>query len=374
MGARPVSSPSPELDPLGSVRQLIEAVLPGARVVDVTPMGPDGGSSRDGTEKAAGYGAPRRITVERRDGSMQRLVLHTVTADAFGHDRRSDRAAEVLLAFDTFGSIPAHVQVVDIGTLTHDRRFLSLVDAGEFYLLTTYAEGRIYAEDLRRIAAEGRATPRDLARCEALARYLVALHAAPGAQPGSYRRAVRDLVGHGEGIFGIIDGYPADAPGAPPERLQAIERRCVAWRWKLRGRDRRLARTHGDFHPFNIVFNEKSQLTLLDTSRGSQGDPADDVACLAVNYVFFALDAPGAWQGAFRALWQRFWRVYLGESGDAGVLEVAAPFLAWRALVLANPAWYPAVTPRARDALLGFAERALDAERFDPDDADRVFA
>ncbi|KYF62431.1 hypothetical protein BE11_27495 [Sorangium cellulosum] len=352
----------------------MEAVLPDARVVDVTPMGPDGGSSRDVTEKAAGYGAPRRITVERRDGSMQRLVLHTSTADAFGHDRRSDRAAEVLLAFDTFGSIPAHVQVVDIGTLTHDRRFLSLVDAGEFYLLTTYAEGRIYAEDLRRIAAEGRAAPRDLARCEALARYLVALHAAPGAQPGSYRRAVRDLVGHGEGIFGIIDGYPADAPGAPPERLQAIERRCVAWRWKLRGRDRRLARTHGDFHPFNIVFNEKSQLTLLDTSRGSQGDPADDVTCLAVNYVFFALDAPGAWQGAFRALWQRFWRVYLDESGDAGVLEVAAPFLAWRALVLANPAWYPAVTPRARDALLGFAERALDAERFDPDDAERVFA
>ncbi|WP_437731207.1 aminoglycoside phosphotransferase family protein [Sorangium sp. So ce1335] len=374
--AQPVSSVSPvspEPDPFGSVRQLVEAVLPDARVVDVTTLGPD--SARDDlTEKAAGYGVPRRITVARRDGATQRLVLHTSTADTFGHERRSDRAAEMLLAFDTFGSIPAHVQIVDVGTLTSDRRFLSLVDAGEFYLLTTYAEGQVYAEDLRRIAAEGRATPRDLARCEALARYLVALHAAPGAQPGSYRRAVRDLVGHGEGIFGIIDGYPDDVPGAPPARLEAIERRCVAWRWKLRGRDHRLARTHGDFHPFNIVFNERSQLTLLDTSRGSQGDPADDVTCLAINYVFFALDAPGAWEGAFRALWRRLWRVYLDESDAAGVLDAAAPFLAWRALVLANPRWYPAVTPRARDALLAFAERALDAERFDPDDAERVFA
>jgi hypothetical protein len=364
----------PESDPSRQVRQLVEAVLPDARVEDVTTLGPDGGPGNDLTEKAAGYGVPRRITVARPDGSTQRLVLHTSTANAFGHDRRSDRAAEMLLAFDTFGSIPAHVEVVDVGSLTRDGRFLSLRDAGEFYLLTTYAEGDVYAADLRRIAKERRARPEDRRRCEALANYLVALHGAKGAQPGSYRRAVRDLVGHGEGIFGIIDGYPDDVPGAPPARLQAIERRCVEWRWKLRGRDQRLARTHGDFHPFNIVFNEASQLTLLDTSRGSQGDPADDVTCLAINYVFFALGAPGAWQGGFRALWERFWDVYLGWSGSAGVLDVAAPFLAWRALVRANPGWYPAVTSSARDALLGLVERALDAPRFDPADAERLFA
>ncbi|WP_437740381.1 aminoglycoside phosphotransferase family protein [Sorangium sp. So ce302] len=363
-----------ETDLSRPIRQLVEAVVPGAQVVEIATLGPDAGSNHDRTEKSAGYGVPRRITVMRPDGSKQRLVLHTSTADPFGHDRRSDRAAEALLAFDTAGSIPAHVEVVDVGALTHDHRLVSLRDAGEFYLLTTYAEGQVYATDLRRIASERRAGPEDLARCEALARYLIALHAAPGAQPGSYRRAVRDLVGHGEGIFGIIDGYPDDVPGAPPERLQAIERRCVAWRWKLRGMDRRLARTHGDFHPFNIVFDGSSRLALLDTSRGSQGDPADDVTCLAINYVFFALDAPGAWEGGFRALWRRLWEVYLGWSGSAGLLDVAAPFLAWRALVLANPGWYPAVTARARDALLSFVERALDAPRFDPDDAEGLFA
>ncbi|WP_437671099.1 phosphotransferase [Sorangium sp. So ce131] len=364
----------PESDPSGPIRQLVEAALPDVRVVEITTMGPDGSSSHDPTEKAAGYGAPRRITVAGPDGSQRRLVLHTSTANEFGHDRRSDRAGDMLLAFDTFGSIPAHVEVVDVGALTRDRRFLSLREAGEFYLLTTYAEGRLYAADLRRVAEERRAGPEDLARCEALARYLIELHEAPGAQPGSYRRAVRDLVGHGEGIFGIIDGYPDDVPGAPPGRLQAIEQRCVEWRWKLRGRDLRLARTHGDFHPFNIVFDEASRLTLLDTSRGSQGDPADDVTCLAINYVFFALDAPGAWQGGLRALWRRFWQVYLGWGGSAGLLEAAAPFLAWRGLVLANPRWYPAVTQRARDALLTFVERALDAPRLDPEEAERIFA
>jgi Phosphotransferase enzyme family len=101
------------------------------------------------------------------------------------------------------------------------------------------------------------------------------------------------VIAGSEGIFGIIDGYPRDVPAAPPGRLQAIERHCLDWRWKLRSRRERLARTHGDFHPFNIVFDERSQIALLDASRGCEGDPADDVACLAINYLFFAFDAEG---------------------------------------------------------------------------------
>jgi hypothetical protein len=361
-------------DPFHAVRQLVETALPHSRVVEILPMGPDGSSIQDITEKAAGYGVPLRITTVEKDGSKRKLVLHAATANDFGHDRRSDRAAEMLLAFDTFGSIPSHVAALDVGAITAGQQFLSLRDAGEFYLLTEYAEGQVYATDLRRIAKDCNTTLRDISRCEVLANYLIELHQAPGTRPAGYRRAVRDLVGHGEGIFGIIDGYPDDVPCAPPERLKAIERRCVEWRWKLRSESRRLTRTHGDFHPFNILFDDPSRLVVLDTSRGSQGDPADDVTCLAINYIFFALSTPGTWQSGFRPLWHRFWQVYLDWSGSEGVLDVAPPFLAWRALVLANPRWYPAVTQRVRDALLSFVERALDAQRLDPNDAEQVFA
>ena len=40
------------------------------------------------------------------DGSINEaieLVFHTASPNDFGHDRRSDRAQEMLLAFDTFG-------------------------------------------------------------------------------------------------------------------------------------------------------------------------------------------------------------------------------------------------------------------------------
>jgi hypothetical protein len=203
----------------------------------------------------------------------------------------------------------------------------------------------------------------------------VGLHGERRDEPGAWRRAVRDLVGAGEGIFGIVDGYPEDTPAAPPQRLQALEERCLAWRWRLRARPRRLARTHGDFHPFNILFRPGGGglgLALLDASRGGQGDPADDVTALAVNYVFFAAERRAAWRPALALLWRRFWEVYLAGTGDPGVLDTAPPFLAWRALVVACPRFYPGLGAPARDLLLGLAERALDAGRLDLDLPDRL--
>ena len=368
-----MSAAATELPGLAAaVGALTAEIFPGSRVDSLTLLGQPPPSS-EASGKACGYGVPVCIGLSMPDGSTRRVVLHTATANEFGHDRRSDRAAAALLAFDTFGSIPRHVPALDAGVLTREGRLHSLRQAGELYVLTGYAEGSVYADDLLRIARTGSLADGDLARCEALASYLVGLHATKLHQAGAYARAARDVLGSGEGIFGIVDGYPPDVPAAPPDRLQAIERRCLEWRWKLRDRSSRLARNHGDFHPFNIVFDAQSNLTLLDASRGCQGDPADDVACLALNYVFFAFDAPGAW-APLRRLWYRFWGEYLDRSGDRELLRVVAPFLAWRGLVLASPRWYPGLGAASRDRLLSFIERALAASDFDPGWADEVFA
>src|SRR5262249_42972176 len=148
-------------------------------------------------------------------------------------------------------------------------------------------------------------------------------------------------------------------------RLVAIEQRAVAWRWRLRDRAHRLRRTHGDFHPYNVLFREGTDFTVLDASRGSVGDPADDVAAMAINFVFGGAGHPGAWPRGVGVLWNELFATYLAASGDRELLEVIAPFFAWRALVVASPVWYPNISVVARDALLSFAEAALDAPVFD---------
>ncbi len=315
--------------------------------------------------KHIGYGEPALLRYRVR-GEERRAVLHTMAPNWFDHDRRADRAALVLLAADTFDRVPHHSRVLDVGAVGARGELISLAGTGELYLLTTYAEGKLYAQDLRRIEQDARATALDVERATALAACLVDLHRPPiDFAPERYTRAIRDLLGSGEGIFGIADSYPAGGP-VPFARLEAIEQRCLAWRWKLRGREARLRETHGDFHPYNILFRDGCDFTLLDASRGGVGDPADDLAALAINYVFGAVLYPAAWNEGLRPLWEAFWSTYLDGSGDGDVCAVIAPFFAWRALVVASPVWYPSLTTAQRDRLLGFAEGLLDQGRFDP--------
>lgn len=357
----------PSVDP--AVVELVRRVEPDATILRVAPFAPDAPVT-DGTLKAAGYGAPIRIDLTSPRGPRT-LVLHTATANDFGHDRRADRAAEIVLAGDTFCTVPGHVAAVEVGAFRRDGGLVSLADTGEFYLLTEYAPGRVYADELREVARRGASTARDAERARALARHLARMHREV-VEPRAYVRSVRDVVGSGEGIFGIVDGYPPGTPGASSSRLEAIERRCVHWRWRLRERAARARRIHGDFHPFNVVLDDSNGVRLLDASRGSAGEPADDLTAMSVNYVFFALASGNSWWSAFRELWRSFWGTYLDETGDDAVLDAAPVFFAWRALVLCNPVWYPDVSEDARDGLLGIAEDALEDGRLDleaPDDA-----
>lgn len=370
-GRAPATRERPEDAQEDAIAQAVRRVAPGARVVSRRLLGADDGEP-DLTVKATGYGAP--LLLELRDGTATRkLVLHTATSNAFGHDRRADRAAEMLLAYDTFGLVPGHARALDVGLFDERGGLISLRDAGEAYLLTEWVEGAPYAEHLRRIAAEGVALPEDVGRARDLARFLAALHGQRLDDPVAWRRSVRDLIGSGEGIFGIIDGYPADAPGAPRERLAAIEAKCASWRWRLGERSDRLSRIHGDFHPFNVIVGPRGELRWLDASRGCAGDPADDLTAMAVNFLFFSLSSPGSWQHGFAPLWHGFLREYVQATADREILEIAPPYLAWRALVVANPAWYPAVSAELRARLLTFVTEALDHGALEPRAAEALF-
>ena len=112
----------------------------------------------------------------------------------------------------------------------------------------------------------------------------------------------------------------------------------------------------------NILFRADADFTVLDRSRGEWGEPADDVTCFALNYLFFSLQRSGKLEDDFERLWER----YLERSGDHGMLEVAAPFLAFHGLVMANPVCYPALDKRLRHKMLSFVRNVLEDTRFDP--------
>jgi hypothetical protein len=323
--------------------------------VRVTPLG--GGRQGD---KGYGYGVPLRIDY-LLDGAPRRAVVETVRAGPFGHEHMADRAQSLLWAHGAFGRLPRHVASLDVGAVRSSGELVPLGSAEELFMLAEFVDGSEYADDLLRLRAGGTISSLDLERADALCDYLVEIHRLAGPDPGLYVRRIRELVGHGECIFGVADSYPEGW-----ELLKKIERQCVDWRWKLRGKTHRLRQVHGDFHPWNIMFREGADFSVLDRSRGEWGEPADDATCLALNYLFFSLQRSGRLEGAFERLWRRFWERYLERSGDREILEVAAPFFAFRALVMANPVWYPALDASVRGKLFRFIERVLAEARFDP--------
>jgi hypothetical protein len=332
------------------------------RVATLSRLGEESG---DTGIKGYGYGVPVLIACDV-SGSKRRYVLETLSPAPFGHEHMEDRAQMLLWDHRAYDRLPRHVRSLDVGAFAKEGDFISLGRAEEFFLLTEFAEGRGYIEDFRRLAAGGALTDEDLARADALCDYLAEIHDVRGPDPGLYVRRIRELVGHGECIMGLADSYPPRHGFITPGLLEGIERRCVAWRWRIKGLTHRLRQIHGDFHPWNILFREGADFTVLDRSRGEWGDPADDVTSLTMNYLFFSLQARGRLAGPFEILFHRFWDRYLAATGDREILSVAAPFFAFRGLVMASPLWYPALAEEVRRAIFAFLRNVLDADAFDP--------
>jgi hypothetical protein len=317
-----------------------------------------------GDLKGFGYGVPLFIELDVA-GETKQLVLQTIRQEGFGHDHFADRAAVLLLQHSTFDKLPRHVRSVDVGSFTAEGRNLkSLGDCNEFFLLTEFVEGVPYHSDLDSILDTGALSNLDEDRCLALSDYLVEIHRVKKDLPELYVRRIRDLIGHGECIFGLTDSYPSGLGYVDEKFFIKFEKMCVEWRWRLKHWAHRLAQVHGDFHPWNVLFRGGLDFTLLDRSRGEWGEPADDVSAMTINYIFYALQSSEGLEGPFGRLFLLFWRNYLDKSKDDEILNVVQPFYAFRSLVLASPLWYPNLPLIVRKRIFHFATKVLESGEF----------
>src|SRR5262245_66102252 len=125
------------------LRARLAMLYPGATIEQVIALADDESSGEQ--MKALGYGRPLRIELVHGD-DRHSLVFHTARPDDFGHDRRADRIANLVLAYDTFGTLPYHVTAIDAGVVRDDGELVSLAHTGEPYLLTKWGAGVLYAD------------------------------------------------------------------------------------------------------------------------------------------------------------------------------------------------------------------------------------
>jgi serine/threonine protein kinase len=263
--------------------------------------------------------------------------------------------------------MPKHVRATDVVGESSDR-LISVKDAREFYIFMEEADGVSYFEDLDAILKRGRLNDLDRERARMLAHFIADVHALRYSGEDAktlYRRRIRDLIGHGECIMGIIDAYdPVDFTTG--RELVAYAGKSLNWWGKIRDKGERLCSVHGDYHPGNIRL-QGNDFVLLDRSRGSWGEPADDVSCLGMNYIHYAVKDRGTFEGPFAELFRIFLDAYLEKTRDEGLFEVSQPFFAFRVLVIANPKFYPDDTSETKRKLIDFGFSVLETARFEPE-------
>lgn len=331
------------------------------RVLDITPL-IDDRATVDGD-------APLRIDFEI-GGRRQRAILERVSACPAACEHAADLAREVVFEHKGTHRLPRHVRSIDVGAVEKGGKLVSLSRAEEFFVLKDCAEGHAYADDLERMERSGVVEDLDTARCDALCDYLLAIHRETGPDPALYAQRLREIIGQGEGVLSLSDAWREAPGGLTRGELEEIERGVLAWRWRIRDRASRLRQVHGDFRPDNVLFRTACDFSVLGRSHGAWGEPADDLACLTMHYLVGAVRSRGTFDGPLRGLFRRFWSRYLLGSGDGEILEVAPPFVAWRALELTRPERAPELGARERRLLARFVRRVLAAPVFDPEQVD----
>ncbi|MEM3399855.1 MAG: aminoglycoside phosphotransferase family protein [Candidatus Micrarchaeia archaeon] len=299
------------------------------------------------------------------------MVLKGMETGSFGHDHFSDIAKIFIWQNDAFNKLERHVKAYDVVGFDEEKgEIVSLGTCKKFLILMERAHGRNYFEDLDRIIKKRTLAGKDITRIHALSDYLVKIHAVKHEDRSLYARKIRDTVGNGECIMGILDAYP-ELGYFGERRISRFVKMCVDEWIFLRKKYWRLSKVHGDFHPGNIIFSGGGRtFKLLDRSRGEFGEPADDVTALCINYIFYYYTSANR---LFLDMLERFIERYEKGSKDVEIWRASPLFFAFRAIVVANPLFYPdgwferrggnAVEVRKR--MLDFAETVLTKRNFD---------
>jgi hypothetical protein len=204
-------------------------------------------------------------------GEEKQVIMKSLSPSGFGHDHYSDRAQALLLAHSNYNEMDMHIKALDVVGDSPDR-LISLKEAREFYIFMEKATGADYFKDLNAVLEHRRLSRRDREKAQRLARFAAGVHHKKytGEQGKTlYRRRIRDLIGHGECIMGIIDAYNG-AEFTSDEELVEYAKKSLTWWGKIRNRAERLCDVHGDFHPGNIWFKD-NDLILLDRRAGHGG-------------------------------------------------------------------------------------------------------
>jgi aminoglycoside phosphotransferase family enzyme len=284
------------------------------------------------------------------DDRSKTLVLKSLFKENLGMDHYSDRASSLLDAHDNYNKMENHVKSEDVIAQNDDNSLTSIGKAKEFYILMEEARGEDLFKDFDKIKESGKLSEEVRKKILVISDFLVKLHKNKHESVPLYRRKIRDTIGSGGSLIGLLDMHPDPAFKQFESKWMEIVMHSIKFWRKSRNMDNRLCEIHADYHPGNLWF-ENGNFTILDRSRGRYGEPADDIVAFAINPIMYSLMTTGEFEGPFREMFDIFWNNYFKQTKDREMRKIMAPYIAFRVSVVTNPIFY-------NDEMLGGKDKA----------------
>lgn len=304
-------------------------------------------------------------------GEKYRKILKSLYTENMGKEYSADRAQALILAHSLYPLMKKHIRSTDVIGLEKNGGVVSIGETEEFFIIMEEACGEDYFNDLRRIGESDKLEEADKNKAVILARYLADLHKQKFNKGSLYKRKIRDTIGGGESIMGVMDMYPEKLDWFPQREQVQIVQKAVEFWMRDKYKIGRLCNVHGDFHPGNIWFTDADDFVILDRARGEFGEAADDITALTINFIFYSLIYKGKFSGPLKELMDIFIKEYFRLANDKEMEKIIAPYWAFRAAVLCNPCFYPDTffgsagkANKVRKKIIKSALRILNAKKF----------
>ena len=243
-----------------------------------------------------------------------------------------------------------HVKSEDVIAQNEDNSLTSVGNAKEFYILMEEAKGDDLFKDFNEIKETKQLKDETKEKILTISNFLVELHKNKHKSIPLYRRKIRDTIGSGGSLIGLLDMHPDSAFEQFEKKWMSIVSKSIIFWRRSRDMHNRLCEIHADYHPGNLWF-EDQKLTILDRSRGRFGEPADDITAFIINPIMYSLITNGNFEGPFKEIFDIFWNNYFKKTNDKEMRKIMAPYIAFRVAVVTNPIFY-------NDESLGGKEKA----------------
>lgn len=301
-------------------------------------------------------------------GTESKIVCRQLRGIGLSRDYLADNVGYLMLQHQISQLHPTHINSLDVVCYGEEVRTVSVDGIENVFQVMEFAEGKSYIDFILEIAKEENLSKKQKDIIENIAKYMSRIHEIKPLEISEeilkhyYWRHSQDYIGS-EVFMDIMDVWDNDKLLDAEEKTEIMSN-LFRIRESLRSEYKRCSMIHSDLHPDNIRIQEDLTIRPLDSARAMWGEPADDLASMLANFIYFSLKNHKKMSGAYLEAYNLLLNKYIDLTKDEAIHKHAQMYLPVRLLILSHPQFFDQDSQELKLQLINLTKDILNSKSF----------